>query len=77
MRVTNYEDDEDLIIKGIYRLQDLFVRLDMPTKLSELGIDEEDIEVMANRLTNNGTVVYDCSFPMDKKLVLDIYYHCL
>ena len=77
MRVTNYEDDEDLIIKGIYRLQDLFVRLDMPRKLSEFGINEEDVEVMANRLTNNGTVVYDCSFPMDKKLVLDIYYHCL
>ena len=49
----------------------------MPTKLSEFGIDEEDIEVMANKLTNNGTNIYECSIPLDKKLILDIYYHCL
>ena len=77
MGVTSYEDDEDLIIKGIMRLEDLFVRLKMPRKLSEFGFKEEDLEYMANHLTKNGTYIYPSDIPLDKKLVLDIYYHCL
>lgn len=76
MGVKTYEDDDDLIIKGIMRLEDLFFRLKMPRRLSDLGFKEEDLEYMANRLTKNGTFVFPSNIPLDKELALKIYNYC-
>lgn len=77
MEVKYYEDDEDLIIKGIMKLEDLFVRLQMPRKLSEFGITEEDVEYMASHLTQNGTFTFPSNVPLNKELALKVYYNCL
>ena len=77
MEVKYYEDDEDLIIKGIMKLEDLFVRLQMPRTLSEFGITEEDVEYMASHLTQNGTFTFPSNVPLNKELALKVYYNCL
>lgn len=77
MRIESYSDEEDLIIKGINKLKDLFIRLKMPTKLKEFGIVKEDIEYMANHLTNNGSFIFNSNIPLDKELAVEIFNHCL
>ena len=77
MNITNYENDEDLIIKGINSLKELFIKLKMPTKLSDFGFTKEDVEYMANHLTNNGSFVFPSFIPLNKDLALEVYYNCL
>ena len=77
MNITSYEDDEDLIIKGINSLKELFIKLKMPTKLSDFGFTKEDVEYMANHLTNNGSFVFPSFIPLNKDLALEVYYNCL
>ena len=40
---------------GIISLKNYFKEIKMPTTLKELGLNDDDLEVIANRLTNNGT----------------------
>lgn len=49
----------------------------MPATLTELGIVEEDIEIMANRLSKDGTFIYPSHVPLDRNLMIDIYRKCL
>ena len=67
----------DLIIKGINSLKELFIKLKMPTKLSDFGFTKEDVEYMANHLTNNGSFVFPSFIPLNKDLALEVYYNCL
>lgn len=77
MNITNYKNEEELIEKGIKKLENLFDRLKMPKSLSEFGINKDDIEYMASHLTQNGTFTFPSNIPLDKKLALEIYYQCL
>jgi alcohol dehydrogenase YqhD (iron-dependent ADH family) len=47
----SFRQPEELISEGIARLKEFIAKLDLPTALSELGVKEEDFEMMAKRLT--------------------------
>ena len=47
-------------------------------KLSELGVKEEDIPDLVNKVTRNGTrTVYHHSKPINDEVAKEIYYSCL
>ena len=77
MLIKEYEDDEDLIVKGINKLKDFFVSLKMPTKLKEFKLVDEDLVYMANHLTKNGTFIFPSNIPLDYNLALEVYKNCL
>ena len=77
MRIENYIDEEDLVIKGIDKLKEFFKKLKMPTRLREFNINENDLEYMSNHLTQNGTYVFPSNIPLDYNLALEIYKNCL
>ena len=77
MNIETYQDEEDLILKGINGLKELFIKLKMPTKLSDFGFTKEDVEYMANHLTNNGSFIFPSFIPLNKDLALEVYYNCL
>ena len=76
INVMEYSNEEDLILKGINGLRELFIKLKMPTTLKELGFAEKDIEYMANHLTNEGTFVFPSNIPLDKELAIEVYKNC-
>ena len=73
MMVSVYEDEEDLINKGIKKIEEIFKRFSMPSSLKEVGVKEEDLLIMANKLTDNGSKIFPSNIPLTKELVLKIY----
>lgn len=79
-RVFNlsYKDKEEQALKTIECIEDYFKKLDMPSKLSKLGIKEEDILLFTNNVSRNGTrIIKHHSLDMDENVVKEIYYSCL
>lgn len=72
--VFNISDDDDLscALKGINMLKAFFEEIKMPTSLKEVGVSEDFIEPMAQRITNNGTVKVVGFLELDYQLVLNI-----
>lgn len=62
------EEDRALILSE--KLEDFFRKLGVKTRLSQLGITDEDFEVMANRATANGTVGH--YVPLDSQKIIEI-----
>lgn len=77
MMVQESINNEEIIIKGIEKLEALFNALGMPQRLSEYDITSDDIVFMANRLTDNGNKVYPSNVPLSKELIIKIYNSCL
>lgn len=75
--IQEYSTEEELIKKGIDYIRQLFIKLGMPTRLSEFDITKDDVEYMADHLTQNGTFVFPSDIPLVKDLVLEIFYSCL
>ena len=73
MMVSVYEDEEDLINKGIKKIEEIFKKFSMPSSLKEVGVKEEDLLIMANKLTDNGSKIFPSNIPLTKELVLKIY----
>ncbi len=80
MGVTKgFRDKEELVLEGIERLRQFYRRMGLPQSLSELGIDESKLELMAKRATG---IAYGEESPIGglKKLywqdVLNIYKLC-
>mgnify|MGYP000940629354 FL=1 len=80
MGVTKgFRDKEELVLEGIERLRQFYRRMGLPQTLSELGIDESQLETMAKRATG---IAYGEETPLGglKKLrwqdVLNIYKLC-
>ena len=71
--VSVYEDEEDLINKGIKKIEEIFKKFSMPSSLKEVGVKEEDLLIMANKLTDNGSKIFPSNIPLTKELVLKIY----
>lgn len=67
------DDDIKASIKGIDKLEEYFKSLEMPTRLSELGVYETDFMMMANHLTKNDTTVIKGFVNLDKALILKIF----
>lgn len=55
---TSLEDTDDVVEFGIQRLQELWVRLGMPSSLEELGYKKEDLDYLVEHVdyTSEGTV---------------------
>ena len=65
-------------LSTIEALEEYFARLGMPKSLSELGVKEEDIEVLVNKVTKGGTkTVYHHTKPINDEVARKIYYSCL
>lgn len=72
----SYRDSDAIVMEGIARLREFFGKMGLPSTLSELGIDESKLEVMAKKSTGEA---YGEEYPLGglKKLywqdVLEIY----
>lgn len=73
MMISVYENEEDLIKKGIQKLENIFKKFLLPSSLKEIGVKEEDLKVMANKLTNNGNKIFPSNIPLTRELALSIY----
>ncbi|MCR4562802.1 MAG: iron-containing alcohol dehydrogenase [Bacilli bacterium] len=72
------EDDEKAAIIGIEAMRDFYLSIGLPTRLSEFGITESDLPILADLATGNGTrVIGRCPQSLDKKDVEAIYRLCL
>lgn len=72
----SYRDPDAIVLEGISRLRDFFKKMGLPSTLSELGIDESKLELMAKKATGEA---YGSEHPIGglKRLywqdVLEIY----
>lgn len=72
----SYRDPDAIVLEGINRLKEFFIKMGLPSTLSELGIDETNLELMAKKATGEA---YGSEHPIGglKKLywqdVLEIY----
>lgn len=57
---------------GIYKMEEFFKMLKMPTTLAEVGVKASDIEIMANRITNFDTQTVPGFIELNRNLVVDI-----
>ena len=63
---------------GIQELEKLFASLNMPKTFKDLGIDQVDVELLANLVTDNGNrVIAHPAKDMDKEVVKAIINSCL
>ena len=71
-------DKEQDALATIEAFEEYFSRLDLPNKLSELGVKKEDVETLVNKVTNNNTrTVYHHTKPINDEVARKIYYSCL
>lgn len=71
-------DKEQDALATISAFEEYFARMDLPNKLSELGVKKEDIESLVNKVTNNNTrTVYHHTKPINDEVSRKIYYSCL
>ncbi len=71
---TDKENPEKSAYAGIMATQNFFKSLDMPITLSELGVDDEKLEYMADRCVHFGKRVLAGIIELDKNKVYDIYH---
>lgn len=71
-------DKEQDALATISAFEEYFARIDLPNKLSDLGVKKEDIESLVNKVTNNNTrTVYHHTKPINDEVARKIYYSCL
>ncbi len=66
-----------MVQEGIRRTRAYFNEIGMPSTLRDCGLSEKDIEVMANKMTNNGTIAFQTCMTVDRQACIDIYTACL
>ncbi len=75
-RIFNLEgkDDVETSIMGIAAMKDFFHSVGMPTSFKEVGVDESDIEILADLASGNGTRVIGC-YPqsLNRQDIVSIY----
>ena len=65
-------------LSTIDAFKEYFTGLGLPSKLSEVGVKEEDIDSLVNLVTNNGSrTVYHHTKPINDEVAREIYYSCL
>lgn len=50
------KDKEDIALKAIEEFENFLKEIGLPTRLSHIGIDEKDFELMASKATENGPI---------------------
>ena len=68
-------DDEETALKGIDALEKFFVESEIPMTLKEVGIDEENFEIMAEKSNNNDRLI-GAYVPLTKEDVIEIFKMC-
>ena len=62
----------------IEAFKEYFSRLNLPSKLSEIGVKKEDVESLVNIVTKNGTrTIFHHTKPINDEVAREIYYSCL
>lgn len=76
VRVWNCEMDvknpENTALEGILKTEQYFKSIGMPVRLHELGVGEEKIGLIAEKVSNGGTKTIPSLIPLGKKEVLEI-----
>ena len=70
------EDEAKLALAGIDALEEYFKSTGIPMTLTELGIDEEHFEVMADH-ANEGGYLKDAYVALTNEDIIQIYKACL
>lgn len=71
-------DKEQDALATICAFEEYFARMNLPNKLSDLGVKKEDVESLVNKVTNNNTrTVYHHTKPINDEVARKIYYSCL
>lgn len=68
----NFNDPEETILEGIYRLERFYERLGMPTRLSGLGIIDDRFEEMAMKATYNDTITLGQFKPLNAQDIVNV-----
>lgn len=68
----DYENPSATALEGISKTEEYFKSLNMPVRLSEVGVNPELFEEMAVKCTNYGERKLDCLFPLDKEDIVEI-----
>ena len=55
------------------RLEAFLVEVGLPTRLSEVGVPEDDLETCAGLATEDGSIIYNARFAMMPDLVLAVF----
>lgn len=66
-------DTENLVQDGISRLENWFKALGLPTRLSEIDIDDQDFETMATRMLTGGRVTAGGLMKLHHEDIVNIY----
>lgn len=66
-------DIEGTAFKGIIALENFFKSVNMPTKLSEVNINGDNFELMANKATGNDKYKIGSFVKLDKNDIVNIY----
>lgn len=71
------EDDYEAANAGIDRTENFFIKLGLPTRLSELGIDDSQFELMASEAVRTSGLSTRAYVKLDAADVVQIYRDCL
>ena len=72
------KDDKKAALKTIEEFERYFAKFDLPNRLSQVGVKEEDIDDLVNLVTKNGTsVVPHHVLPIDVKVAREIFMEVL
>ncbi len=71
------EDDYEAANAGIDRTEQFFIKLGLPTRLSELGIDDSQFELMASEAVRTSGLSTRAYVKLDVGDVTQIYRDCL
>lgn len=64
-------------LKGIEEMQNFFIKIGMPSRLSEFNITKDSIEKFVEICTQNGKRTIKSYIPLDKKELTEIFELCL
>ena len=72
------KDDKKAALQTIEEFERYFAKFDLPNRLSQVGVKEEDIDDLVNLVTKNGTsVVPHHVLPIDAKVAREIFMEVL
>ncbi|MDO4439131.1 MAG: iron-containing alcohol dehydrogenase [Eubacteriales bacterium] len=68
----NYEEPEKTAIEGICACERYFKSLNMPTRLHELGIEESELDKLADKTSRDGKMVFQSYISLGRKEIREI-----
>lgn len=74
---VNEDDDQDAAVMGIDLTEKFFIDMGLPSKLSEVGIDDSDFSLMASEAVRTSGLSSRAYVKLTKADVEQIYRNCL